>query len=231
MPYCTNCGKEIPAGSTFCGQCGAKAPESRTISKESLPRFPAPSATAAPSRTPTGSLVDRMIRAMRLDVSLYEEVERDEGAMNQAITVVIISSLCAGVGSLISSLSRGGGGFGLIGAFAGVIVSLIGWFIWSFTTYIIGTRIIKGQETQATYGELLRTIGFSRSPGVFNALGFLPLASFIVGIWELAAMIIAVRQALDFTTMKAVLTCIVGWIANVLVYILIGGLLALPTLL
>jgi hypothetical protein len=172
-----------------------------------------------------------MIRAMRLDASLYEEVEKDENAMNQAVAVVVIGSICAGVGSLIRSISEGGTGLALVGSIVGMITALIGWFIWSFITYVVGTRITKGRETQADYGELLRAIGFSSSPGVFNILSFLPLVSFLVGIWQLAAMIVAVRQALDFTTTKAILTCIIGWIANVLLWVLVGGLMAIPFLL
>ncbi|UCD73728.1 MAG: YIP1 family protein [Candidatus Bathyarchaeota archaeon] len=172
-----------------------------------------------------------MIRAMRLDVSLYEEVEKDENAMNQAVAVVVISSICAGIGSMISSLSEGGAGLALVGSIVGMITALIGWFIWSFVTYFVGTRITKGQETKADYGELLRTIGFSSSPGVINILSFIPLVSFIVGIWQLAAMIVAVRQALDFTTNRAILTCILGWITYMLLLILFGGLMAIPFLL
>ncbi len=172
-------------------------------------------------------LVDRMIRAVKLDVSLYEEVERDTTAMNQAIAVVVISSICAGLGTLIRGIFQGSL-LGLFGVVTGVIGALVGWLIWSLITYIIGTKVFKGPETKADYGELLRTIGFSSSPGVFNVLGFIPLVSFVVGIWQLAAMVIAVRQALDFDTTKAILTCVVGWIVNMLVMLVIGGLIALP---
>ena len=167
---------------------------------------------------------------MRLDVSLYEEVEKDEGAVNQAVTVVIVSSICAGIGSLIRSLFGGGTGIVLIGAIVWMIVTLVGWFIWSFIIYIVGTRITKGQETQADYGELLCTIGFSSSPGVFNILSFIPFVPFAVGIWQLVAMVVAVRQALDFSTTKAIMTCIIGWIVNTILGILIGGMMALPFL-
>ena len=44
------------------------------------------------------SLGNRMIRAAKLDVSLYEEVEADTGATGQAMLVVVLSSLAAGIG-------------------------------------------------------------------------------------------------------------------------------------
>ena len=177
------------------------------------------------------NLVNRMVRAIKLDASLYEEVEMDSGAMTEAIAVVVISSLCAGVGSLIGGLFQGQLVLSLLGAIAGVISALIGWLIWSFLTYFIGTKLFKGPSTSADYGELLRTIGFSSSPGVFNVLSFLPLVSFVTMLWQLASMVIAVRQALDFDTVKAILTCVVGFVAYLLILLLVGGLVTLPFLL
>ena len=182
------------------------------------------------------SLVNRMIRAIRLDVSLYEEVEEDDDALHQAITVVAISRLCSGLGSLIRSLFIRGVSFGFIGgltsslldALVGVVLALVGWSIWSFLVFAIGTRFFKGPETQADYGSLLRAIGFSSSPGILNLLSFLPFMSLLTGIWELAAMIVAVRQALDFETMKSILTCSVGWVVYAVALTLVDILIALP---
>ena len=136
---------------------------------------------------------DRMIRAAKLDSALYEEVEADKGAMGQAMGVVILSSVAAGIGTI--------GTTGITGLFFGAIVALVGWFIWAFLTYFIGTRLLPEPQTKADYGELLRTIGFSSSPGVLRVLGIIPMlgaiVNLIVGIWMLVAMVIAVRQALD----------------------------------
>ena len=173
-----------------------------------------------------------MVRAVKLDVSLYEEVEKDVHASSQAIAVVAISRICTGLGSLVRTLFRRGVGLGiesqmvpaLYRALMGVALALVGWFIWSFLTYIVGTCLFKGPKTETNYGELLRTIGFSSSPGIFNALSFFPFMSLLTGIWELAAMIVAVRQALDFETMKAVLTSSIGWIAYAVTLTLIDVL-------
>lgn len=155
------------------------------------------------------SLVDRMIRAAKLDVSLYEEVEADRETLGQAMGVVVLSSLAAGIGSL----GRGGGA----GLMVGAIAALIGWFIWAWLTYLIGTKLLPEPQTQADLGQLLRTIGFSSSPGVIRVLGIIPGLRGIVflaaSIWMLMAMVIAVRQALDYTsTLRAVVVCVIGWI-------------------
>lgn len=164
------------------------------------------------------SFTDRMIRAAKLDVNLYEEVEADKGAMGQAMGVVVLSSVAAGVGTI----ARGGIG----GILMVTIAALIGWYIWAFLTYLIGTKLLPEPQTRADMGELLRTIGFSTSPGVIRILGIVqPLANivfFVASIWMLVAMVIAVRQALDYSgTFRAVGVCVIGWI----VYVLFIGLL------
>ena len=130
---------------------------------------------------------DRLIRAAKLDISLYEEVEADEGAMMQAMGTVMLSSLAAGIGS--SSI------FGLKNLIFGTIAALISWYVWAYLTYFIGTKLFPEPQTRADHGELLRTIGFSSSPGILRILGIIPglavLLFFITGIWMLIAMIIA----------------------------------------
>jgi hypothetical protein len=159
-------------------------------------------------------LWERMIRAAKLDVSLYEEVEADKDALKQATVVVVMSSLAAGVGA------SGHGGIGAL--IFGSISALAGWYVWSFLTYWIGTRFLPEPQTNADYGELLRSIGFSSSPGVIRVLGVVPgltgLVFFVVSIWMLVAMVVAVRQALDYTgTPRAVAVCVIGWIVQVLI--------------
>jgi hypothetical protein len=163
------------------------------------------------------SMVDRMIRAAKLDAQLYEEVEADKGALVQAMGVVVLASIASGVGS-----GRLGG---LTGFFIGTVGALIGWFIWAALTYFIGTKILPEPTTKADVGELLRTTGFSSSPGLIRVLGLIPGITGIVflvsGVWMLTAMIIAVRQALDYrSTFRAVGVCVIGWVVQVVVMLL-----------
>ena len=170
------------------------------------------------------SFTDRMIRAAKLDVTLYEEVEADKEAMGQAMGVVILSSVAAGIGAI--------GTTGIKGLFFGTIAALLGWFVWAFLTYFIGTRLLPEPQTKADIGELLRTIGFSSSPGVLRVLAIIPMLgailNFIIGLWMLVAMVIAVRQALDYkSTWRAVGICLIGWIVQMVIFALffwlVGG--------
>ncbi len=168
------------------------------------------------------SMVDRMLRAAKLDAQLYEEVEADKGALGQSMGVVVLASVAGGVGS--------GGLGGLSGILIGTVGALIGWFIWAALTYFIGTRILPEPTTRADVGELLRTTGFSSSPGLIRVLGLVPgitgIVFFVSGVWMLIAMIIAVRQALDYrSTFRAVGVCIIGWIVQVVVLLLLVPLI------
>ena len=161
--------------------------------------------------------LNRMLRAAKLDVNLYEEVEADRGAMGQAMGVVILSSLANGLGTM--------GRAGMAGILIGTISALIGWYIWAYLTYFIGTRFLPETQTRADHGELLRTIGFSSSPGLIRILAIFPFLEAIVltvaSVWMLVAMVIAVRQALDYrSTLRALAVCGIGWIIQILILIL-----------
>jgi len=167
--------------------------------------------------------IDRIIRAAKLDVNLYEEVEADKGAMGQAMGIVVLSSVAAGIGGISTG--------GVKGIVFGVIAALIGWFIWAYITYFIGTKLLPEPQTKADHGELLRTIGFSSSPGLIRILGIIPglmtIVFLIAGIWMLVAMVIAVRQALDYqSTLRAVGVCIIGWIIQAVIFAILFAIIA-----
>jgi hypothetical protein len=150
----------------------------------------------------------RMKGAALLHIDTYEEVEADHTATGQAAAVVALVAIAQAIGG------AGEGGFGI---FAGVISALLGWLLWAGITYLIGAKLFGGT---ATWGELLRTIGFAQTPGVLHVLGLIPVLGgiirFGVAIWVLIAGIIAIRQALDINTGKAILTAVLGWLVIML---------------
>jgi hypothetical protein len=159
-------------------------------------------------------LWNRIVRAAKLDVHLYEEVEADRGALGQAALVVVLSSLAAGVGGAAEG--------GIPGLLVLALAALAGWFIWAWLIWIFGTKVLPEPQTSADTGEMLRTLGFAASPGLIRFLGVIPalavIVNIIAGIWMLVATITAVRQALDYrSTWRAVGVCLVGWIVQILV--------------
>jgi len=167
------------------------------------------------------TLTDRMIRAAKLDANLYEEVEADSGALGQAVLVVILSSLAGGIGTISV--------VGFKGVISGIIIALIAWFAWAVVTYFIGTKILPQPQTNADLGQLLRTIGFSSSPGIIRVLGIMPflynITNIVASLWMLAAMVIAVRQALDYdSTWRAVAVCLLGWVIYLVIVLIFTSL-------
>jgi hypothetical protein len=167
-----------------------------------------------------GDLVARMMGAAMLDTDTYEQVEADSSATGQAAAVVAMVAVASAIGSA---------GEGLSAVISGPIGSLVGWLVWAGVTYLIGDKLLGGT---ATWGELLRTIGFAQSPGVLYLLGVLPLVGGlvrpVVAVWMLVAGIIAIRQALDFSTGKAIATAVLGWLAFVATAAILGMLLGVP---
>ncbi|HEX3646764.1 MAG TPA: YIP1 family protein [Vicinamibacterales bacterium] len=170
------------------------------------------------ARTP---FVMRLIGALAIDPVTYEEVEADRSATGQALLVVVLSSVGAGIGA------RGlGSGSPQSMVFISA-VSLIAWMCWALLTYQIGVRLLPEDETQSDVGELLRTIGFSAAPGMLRIFGIVPGAAIpafaITAIWMLVAMVVAVRQALDYkSTARAVAVCGLGWALAVAIAVGLG---------
>lgn len=166
------------------------------------------------------SFVERMIGAAMLDVGTYEEVEHDMDATLQAAGAVALVAVCAAIGG------TAGGQGGIIGR---PIASLLGWLVWSGVTFLIGTRLFDGQ---ATWGEMMRTIGFAHAPGVLLAFAAFPvlggLIGFVVGIWMLVAGFIAIRQGLDISNGKTLVTVLLGWVAGMAIGFVIAIVFGIP---
>jgi hypothetical protein len=163
------------------------------------------------------SLFNRMVRATKLQPALYEEVEADTDAIGQALLVVVLTSTATGIGAGLQALIEGGSERFIYGLLYGVAGAITGWLFWALFAYVIGISILKGPQTSSTWGELLRTMGFASTPGLLRIFVFVPVVggaiAFAGSVWWLVATVIAVRQALDFSTWRAILSALVGWLA------------------
>jgi hypothetical protein len=154
----------------------------------------------------------RVVGALALRPAAYEEVEADRRSLPQALSVVMLSGLAAGVPDLEHT--------GVRGLLAGLTAVLVGWLCWSWLVFHIGARWLPGKNTQADWGQLLRTTGFAAAPGILRIAGVMPEARipmlWLTSVWMLLAFVIAVRQALDYEeTWRAVVVCLAGWVAYV----------------
>ena len=163
-----------------------------------------------------------MVGAARLDSHTYEDVERDSGATLQALAIVVMVTIASLVGELFS-----GEEIDLVrSVVSGVILGIIGWALWALVTYVIGAFLCRTHDTEANWGQLARCTGFAQTPGLFNALSFIPgvggLIVLVAFIWSVAAMVVGVRQALDYTsTLRALFVVIVSAVPWVVLYIIV----------
>jgi hypothetical protein len=165
------------------------------------------------------TFVERMIGAAKLDTRVYEEVEADQSATPQALGVVVLASVAGGLGV----------GAGVSGIAAATVAGLVGWAIWAWLIYFIGTRWLPEPGTQADVGQLLRTMGFASSPGILRVVGLVPVLGPIVfivtAVWTLVTVVVAVRQALDYSsTGRAIGVCLIGWLVQVAILLLVGAI-------
>lgn len=158
------------------------------------------------------SLPKRILRAAKLDTGLYEEVEKDESAWFQSLSVVVLSSLAAALGDMFPA--------GAGGVFWYVLTGLLNWLIWAAVIYLIGVKVFPEAQTRSNMRELLRTLGFAHAPGMIYIFGIIPgirnILFFAVSLWIFLAMITAVKQALDYRgTGRAAGVCFAGWIFQI----------------
>jgi hypothetical protein len=168
------------------------------------------------------SFPSRILGASLLRSATYEEIEADRDADGQAFGVVLLAAVGAGIGSFENA-----GGIGML---TFTLATVGGWYIWAYSAFLIGTRLLPSSETVADQNELLRVIGFSAAPGIlriFMLIEDLALPIFVISnVWMLIAMVIAVRQALDYSsTTRAVAVCVIGFPIYALA--LVGSILTL----
>jgi hypothetical protein len=170
----------------------------------------------------------RLWRCARLHADTYEEVEADRSAIGQALLVVVVAAISATLGGWLETFTWHAGAYGTPFALglelaARALEPILFWLGGAAFAYMVGSSFFRGPETETDYAEVLRTTGFAFGPGWLAFLVWVPPAGFgtgvlwVVRLWTLLAVTIAVRQALDFTTGRAVGTVVVGWILGWLV--------------
>ncbi len=169
----------------------------------------------------TNTVWDRMVGAALLDPAAYEAVERDTDSTVTALLIVVAAAVATGIGAFTAT--------GISGLYRSIIADLVSWVLYATFAYFIGTRFFKTDETRATVGELLRTLGFAQVPSFFLILsGILFVGGFIsiiVFFWILATTVVALRQALELTTGRAIGTAIVSWLLYVIPFLIIVALI------
>ena len=169
-------------------------------------------------------MISRMLRASMLDAHVYEEVESDSNAIVQAVLIVVVVAVARGVATLSVTDNILGIGFG-------IIAGLLSWAVWAFITYMVGTKLLKTGDTESSWGELARVTGFAQSPGILFLIAVVPVVGTwilpVVSLWQLAAMVVGIRQALDYTsTFRAIGVVLIGFVAVIPLQLILFAVLA-----
>jgi hypothetical protein len=167
------------------------------------------------------SFGERVVGAMRLDANTFEEIERDPTAMGQAAGIIALAAVSTGIGWVWYG--------GISGIVTKVIISLIGYAVWAALVWLIGTKVMPDPGTKADFAEAFRVIGFAASPGILGIVTIIPILGWLlmilIWLWQLAAMVIAVKAVLDYDTVgKAIIVVVIGFFVNMCVTALLGML-------
>ena len=145
-------------------------------------------------------MIRRMAGAARLDWKIFEEVEEDDGATFQALLVVVIASIATVVGEVLAWAGSASDIISVLGvaAIVGVVRGVVSWLLWTLFTWLIGTRILATEDTEADWGQLARGTGFAQTPGVLNLFSPLNGVYLVAFLWTFGAMFVTVNQCLDY---------------------------------
>ena len=165
------------------------------------------------------SFGERVVGALSLKASTFQEIEHDPTAMGQAVGVIVLAAVSTGIGWIYYE--------GFSGIVIRTIMSLIGFAVWALIVWLVGTKVMPDAATKADLPETFRTIGFAAAPGIFGIVTIIPLLGWLImfgiWIWQIAAMVIAVREVLDYTdTVKAVIVVVIGWLVQLVVLGILG---------
>jgi len=168
-------------------------------------------------------MLDRILRVIKLDKSVYGEVEIDEAATSQAAIVVAIVAVLAAIGGGLGTIITAGGRGFIMAFLVPILSAFVGWLVWAAVTYFVGTSLFHGE---ATLGEMLRVIGFAQAPRMLSLFSFIPcvgwLISFAGWLLSLYTGFLAIQEGLDLDTNKTIATVVIGWIVAFLVNLVIG---------
>ena len=175
-------------------------------------------------------LLNRIIRAIKLDKTLYHEVKPDESLTNEAIMVIAAALILTQIGSFLGNLISGVGfGSSLLILIIGLVLGAVGWGVFIFVAHYAGTKFFGGN---AALKEMLRSLGYAQGPALLGVFGFIPVVGWLVAwvgsVLALITSVIAVRETLGVDTVKAIITCVIAWVAMIIITSVIGGLIYGP---
>lgn len=161
-------------------------------------------------------IVERMLRAARLDAGLIDDLEADPGSLLQSLQVAALAAVAGGIGAAIAAQ--------LVVLPLMAVALVVAWTLYAALVWVLGTRLLPEPATHAEFADVVRALGFAAAPGVLALLGFLPLVGRLMApagsLWSLAAAVVLLRRVLSYTGWgRPVAVIVIAWlVAGGLVY-------------
>jgi predicted neutral ceramidase superfamily lipid hydrolase len=162
---------------------------------------------------------ERLFAALKLESTLYEEVEHDPQALAQAAGVVALAGLASALAGL--------GVLGPVALLSGLLSAFVAWVVWSTVVWVVGVKLF---DHTTDYEELLRTLGFVAAPQLLYVLAILPftvwqaLVGLVVLVMTGIGFVRATRQALDVETGRALVVAALGLLLYLAIAAVFGAL-------
>jgi hypothetical protein len=175
-------------------------------------------------------MVDRILRAVRLDWTVFREIAEDRDAMREAVIIVVVVAILSAIGGAgVMLVGQEGMGRAVLGFFTGLVTSiLIGWIGWAILTYFVGTLLFKGRTD---IPEMMRVLGYANAPNLLQVFSFIPCVGWLIAlagsILALIAGVLAIREAMEFDTGKAIITVLISWGISLVISVLIGSIVGI----
>jgi hypothetical protein len=174
-------------------------------------------------------MIDRILRIIKLDFSVFRDIESDPAATVQAAIVVVLASGLSAAGTALSSDTSQAVAVAFLGSF---ISGVVGWLVWSAVTHFVGKALY---QSGGTLEQMVRVVGYANAPRFLGVLSFIPCLGPLAGlaglVLSLIATIMAISEGLDVSTGQAIIVAVVGFAAAFLVMVIVGLVLGLPALL
>jgi hypothetical protein len=168
-------------------------------------------------------MIERMIRAVRLDRTLYREVADHPEYMSEAVLIAVLVSALSAVGALFTMQQQGF----LLFLLQLANSLLFGWVLWAVIAYYVGSRFFGGRSSIT---EMMRTLAYAGLPRLLGLFSFIFCLGWILALigWlmTVAAGVLAIRESMEFDSSSALITAIIGFILYIAASVVIGVVLA-----
>ena len=166
-------------------------------------------------------------------VESFEQYER-RGGQREGLTYVVVGAAVAGVVALLFGLLSGIVS-ALVFGLAAFLGPIIGYYVFSYVVFLMG----KNQGGTGTQDEVFYSTSLYVAPlaAIVGAVSNIPIigcialpVTFALGIYQIYLGYLATRSSMNLDQNKAIITVLVAYVAQFVVGLTIGGVVAAITL-